>query len=123
MPRTFALIGLICLLFSSNGTAFERLRLQVGVSEIPYTLSQFKDKKGDYNRLLERLPELEIIFMPPARAGRMFDKKQLDCLFPASTATMVVHFDVIQSLPVSKVSAFVFSKDPYLSIDQFKGKK
>ncbi|MCU7555329.1 hypothetical protein OCL06_12100 [Alteromonas sp. ASW11-19] len=85
----------------------------IGLTEIPNLLGRSETAMGEYNLFLEQIPaELELLFLPPARADREFEKAYVDCLFPASTAAMEVTHPVLQSEAVSVVSAYLFRKSP-----------
>ena len=115
---------LFCLLLipCEHVRANETLPVSIAVSEIPYVLSTEPDKVGDYNRLLDRITDIEVFVVPPARAERLFDKGEVDCLFPASTTTMDVPFALIQSETVTEVTAYLFSLKSYQSVEEFLGR-
>jgi ABC-type amino acid transport substrate-binding protein len=79
-------------------------------------------KPGPYNKILATFNELEVVFAPPARVDYLFQKHQIDCIFPASTATMSQPENFLESLSVNQNRAFLFTKKRYVSIEQFAGK-
>jgi len=85
--------------------------LLLAVSDIPNLLSESELEQGPYNRVLDRvLPaNVQVLYMPPGRAGRLFDKEKIHCLFPASLATIPNKDELVQSVSVNVTHAFLFS--------------
>lgn len=119
-------LTLILLLLASTATAVfatEKTReLKVGIFEISTLLNENENTPGPYNIILQEFSYLETYFASPARVDLLFAQKKIDCLFPASTATMPSPQNYISSKPVNTTSAYIFATKPYESLDQFKGK-
>lgn len=118
------LIGCLLILANSSWVAAEQ-KIVLGVSEIPFLLSRGKEKQGAYNQVLKELEQensLDLFFMPPARAEVLFDKKEIDCLFPASKTTIPNADQLIQSDPLTTVDAYIFSIKEYPDLAFFENK-
>ncbi|XOV78127.1 MAG: hypothetical protein ACFHVJ_14410 [Aestuariibacter sp.] len=93
-------------------------KTSVVVSEIPSLLNHKVAQPAAYNHLLNSLQEIEVIFVPPARVEVEFRSKNANCLFPGSVKSMPGGDQLLQSDPVQKVQAFIFTMRPYSNINQ-----
>lgn len=109
--RRFITALLFCAVFSTQA------KTTIAVSEIPALLNKGIEK-GPYNHLLDAIEDIEVVFAPPARVEILFDQKQVDCLFPASTKTMPSGENLLQSTAVQMVSAFIFTLRPYRTLSE-----
>ena len=104
----------------------EQKSIVIGVSEIPNVVSSKKEQAGPYNDVLDKLkiinPDLELVYSPPARAQRLFDKDVISCLFPASKTTIPDSNTLIESMPLTHVKAYIFSLKPYKEAADFSNK-
>jgi ABC-type amino acid transport substrate-binding protein len=107
---------------AANANA-EQKSIVIGVSEIPNVLSKNKDQAGPYNKALDQMgvvnPKIELLYLPPARAQRLFDKAEISCLFPGSKTTIPDSSKLIESLPLTQVEAYIFSLTPYAEAADF----
>ena len=111
------------LLFTCSSIAQERAKLlKVGLFEISSLLSENENTPGPYNIILQQFSGIESYYASPARVDLLFAQKKIDCLFPASTSTMPSPQNYVVSKPVNSTFAFVFSIEPYQSLQQFEGK-
>jgi len=97
-------------------------KYQIGVSEIPSLLNYQEKTPGSYNYVLRELSDIELVFIPPARSVHMFNQKKLDCLFPASTQTILGTHNLVESTPIQVAKAFLFTNKPYQSFNEFSDK-
>ena len=113
--QTVLLLLFAWFLVPSLALAKSSSSLTLGVSPIPQLIGEEPSEYGPYNRVLAEFTDakFELIFSPPARAERLFGKKQLDCLFPASVATMPDKSQLLQSEAIDKVKAYLFTREPY----------
>ena len=83
--------------------------VNIAVSEIPNLLSQSPKLAGSYNSLIDNLDGVNIMYMPPARAGLEFDNRDfIECLFPGSKTNLTNADEILQSEPISEVNAYLF---------------
>ena len=94
----------------------------IGSTEIPEQLTKRGESNGQYDQLLAMLTDISLVFAPYSRIEVLFEREQVDCLFPASTVTMSNKAGLIESLPFIQSPAYVFSQFPYNSINEFAGK-
>lgn len=94
----------------------------IGTTEIPGQLTKRGDSNSEYDRLLSRLSNVRLVFAPYSRVELLFESSEVDCLFPASTATIPNKAELIESLPFIQSPAYLFSATPYKNIQEFKGK-
>jgi hypothetical protein len=103
--------------------AEEQPQYTIGMSEIPNLLGKSDDNQGPYNQIVASLfgtdKNIEIRFIPPSRADKLFEEKKLDCLFPAHIAILENSRELIQSLPVNTSNAYIFSRHAYSSLENF----
>lgn len=96
--------------------------ITVGVFEISSLLNNNESDPGPYNKILNEFSTLDTFLASPARVDLLFAQKKIDCLFPASTATMPSPQNYISSKPVNITKAYIFSIEPYSSLNEFEGK-
>lgn len=97
--------------------------LRIGVSEITALLATPDKPPGAYNKVLKEFSDLDLYFASPARVDLLFEKQDVDCLFPASTATIPNPDSFISSKPINITKAYIFSLTTYQSIQEFEGKR
>jgi ABC-type amino acid transport substrate-binding protein len=124
MSLVSIMIGIVIL--QSSLLAVASNQVIIGVSEIPNLLSQSEVNKGPYNEVLDNIKahneQIEIFFIPPARADIMFEKKTIDCLFPASKTTISHPETLLQSDKLATIHAYIFSRKAYDDPSFFTGK-
>lgn len=103
-------IYLVVLLFYIMPSAAEQ-KLTIASTIIPNLISDKAEQKGLYNDFLDTLPAHNLIFMPPSRIEMEFNKKYIDCIFPASSQGFDDMTGLIESIPIKEIGAYVFSKD------------
>lgn len=113
---------LLCLSCVSAAT-FGQDKITLGVPEITGHLTQNFDSGGIYDKVFQGFASVDAVFAPYSRLDRLFASKQIDCLFPQSEASLALPSRLIESMPVTTVSAFAFSKLPYSRIDELKFKR
>jgi hypothetical protein len=115
----------ILLLTSVPNTAYAENMHQysIGMSEIPNLLGINENNQGPYNKIVDRLfgtdNSIEVKFLPPSRAEKLFAEKKLDCLFPGHIAVMDNRHALIQSAAVNINNAYIFSIKTYTTLDNF----
>lgn len=123
MRQTFTVFLLLFTCVACDVFADEKSRnLTVGVFEISSLLNKSESDPGPYNKILNEFSTLETFLASPARVDLLFAQKKIDCLFPASTVTMPSPQNYISSKPVNTTKAYIFSIEPYSSLNEFKGK-
>ena len=115
---------LICFALTKEALANDSSELTIAVSDIPNLISEDSNDYGPYNHILGEMSDLkfDLLYTPPARAELLFEKKQVDCLFPASVATMSGKNKLIQSAAFDRVQAYLFTSKPYVDISEYKRK-
>jgi ABC-type amino acid transport substrate-binding protein len=116
---------LFVLFFSAySATAVEIIKREnrVAVTLIPSVLNKPTERPGPYNRILDTFPNIKPIYVPPGRAYKLLLDKRVDCIFPASLATLALRKDFLASEVLNTTQAYIFSKEPYLSMKEFEGK-
>jgi ABC-type amino acid transport substrate-binding protein len=117
----FSILLLSALL--NTALAQDKHKYTIGMSEIPNLLGESKANQGPYNTIVTRLfgadNGINVQFIPPSRAEKLFAEKRLDCLFPAHTAAMENRHELIQSTPINNNNAYVFTKQTYSSLENF----
>lgn len=91
---------------------FAQQPVVVAVSEIPNLLSKDPEKQGLYNRFIESIPDISLLYIAPARVEVEFNKGYINCLFPASKVTMENRSNLVESNPIQHVSAYLFAETP-----------
>lgn len=106
--------------------ALAHSEITIVYTEIDYLFSYSKKKQGPYNYIAAALfsdRNIKTLFVPPSRAELMWANKETRCLFPANTNTMGGDESLLSSLPVNTVKAYIFSLQPYLSLNEFENKQ
>ncbi|MBT0587826.1 hypothetical protein [Alteromonas oceanisediminis] len=113
---------LLAFLLMSNAVHADQHSVVIGTTEIPGQLTRHGQSNGEYDQLLAQLTDVTLIFAPYSRVERLFDRAEVDCLFPASTVTIPNKDELIESLPFTQSPAYLFSPYPYSDIQEFAGK-
>ncbi|MFT5675714.1 MAG: hypothetical protein ACI808_001646 [Paraglaciecola sp.] len=116
---------LLVLLFSASSAIADEIikrENRIAVTLIPHILNKPTERPGPYNRILNTIPNIKSIYVPPGRAYKLLLNRSVDCIFPASLATLNNKKDFLASKPVNTTQAYIFSKEPYLSIQEFEDK-
>lgn len=95
-------------------------KIIIGTSEIVGKLTRERDSIGFYDRFLSQLYNVELVFVPYSRFDALMADGTVDCLFPESITTASNPEQFIQSDALSTVQAFIFSKMPYKSHQDFE---
>ena len=116
-------LSLLCSTLLNSAQAQDKHQYTIGMSETPNLLSANKVNQGPYNAIVTRLfstdKGIDVQFIPPSRAEKLFAEKSLDCLFPGHIAFMDNRRELIQSTPVNINKAFIFTKHTYTNLDDF----
>lgn len=97
----------------------EQRKTVIGTSEITNNLTRDLSSNGVYDVFLRKLKGVELVFAPYGRLDILFDSQQIDCLFPGSTTTMGNTQPLIESQPLNQEPAYIFSVQPYNTVDDF----
>lgn len=120
--RLVVFTALLMYLAANPCLAHNPGKVHIGATLISNLLIEPANGEGEYNQFLNTLKDVEISYLPPGRSYKQLGNKMTDCLFPASLNTFETKEGFIQSKPVFKVSAYLFSTAPYKSLKEFEGK-
>lgn len=109
LSRFFTIIAFATWQSTAGFCAPLNKTITIATSETPNLISQHPELSGPYNRFTAQLPGIKLIFIPPSRLELEFEKKYIDCLFPASTVGMPNRTELLESIPLQEIGAFVFS--------------
>lgn len=111
MIRKYSALSLMLM----SGFAHSQIRLAAGIQ--PGQL-EANDNSLPYNQVLEQLTvplnvDVDILFRPHARAEKLFDQHDADCLFPANINFIDEEPKPIASNAINYAKAYFFSLEPY----------
>jgi len=104
-----AVLGILLFALTTTSAAKSDERYTIAVSEIANTLTQPPAPEGLYNRFLSTLDNIDVVFMPPSRVEVEFYKDYLNCIFPASTETILEKDTLLESHPLAVTNAYIFT--------------
>ena len=121
--KSLALAMALCIHSISASEQADHLerKIIIGTSEIVGKLTKERNSTGFYDRFLSQLDNVELVFVPYSRFDALIADGTVDCLFPESITTTSNPEQFIQSDALSTVQAFIFSKMPYQSHQEFEG--
>ena len=117
-----AILRPLLLVLSCSCFAMHEEPVRLGATLISNLLVEPSQGKGEYNEYLNSLAGVDIVYFPAGRAVRTLFKKEVECIFPASTQTMEPTIPLIQSKAITEVEAYLFSLTPYRETSEFEGK-
>ncbi|WP_334313413.1 hypothetical protein [Psychrosphaera algicola] len=87
---------------------------KVTIGIIPGAIDVNSKLSNDYMNFIRQLEDSTLDFVPMARADQMFERKLVNCIFPASTAQMPNKERFIQSKPLKTIYAYILVKNKAL---------
>lgn len=127
MKRLCLTLGILAILLFHHKGHGEEPSISIGVSEIPFLLGRTQSQRGPYNDALDKISilgqQIEIVYLPPARAEILYARKNISCLFPGSLESVDGKEHMIESNPLAVVHAFIFSLDKPLSSSNLNGQR